>query len=67
MAQETLLPGTRMIPRPTLEWELYKGQELVRYRDSQGFVHRLLTRQYFEAEEFFFSCLSKLRRESAKT
>lgn len=56
-----------MIPRPTLEWELYKGQELVRYRDSQGFVHRLLTRQYFEAEEFFFSCLSKLRRESAKT
>jgi hypothetical protein len=67
MAEETLLPGTRMIPRATLEWEAYKGQELVRYRDSKGFVHRLLTRRYSEAEEFFFSCLRKLKPDSAKT
>jgi hypothetical protein len=53
-----------MIPRASLEWETYRGQELVRYRDSAGFVHRVLTASYPEADHFFLVSLEKLKVEA---
>jgi hypothetical protein len=50
---EALLPDTDAIPKGTLEWTLYRGKQLVRYRDSDGSVHRCLTADYAEAEVAF--------------
>lgn len=64
MAEETLLPGTRMIPRATLQWESYRGKELVRFRHHNGIVHRGLFESPAEAEHFFFVQLEKLKEET---
>lgn len=40
MFQENLLPDTRAIPKGTIEWTIWKGKHLVRYKDLRGIVRR---------------------------
>lgn len=61
---ERLLPRTDALPAATVEWRIYEGKQLVRYRHRDGTTERCLTPNYREAEAFYFRALAKLREES---
>ena len=58
---EALLPGTDAITNGTLEWDRYKGKWLVRYKERNGTVHRLITADYQEADAAFEKYLAQMR------
>jgi hypothetical protein len=59
MKQENLLPGTRALPRGTVEWSSYKGRELIRYRRLDGETWQRITGPG-EAAKFFQECVKNL-------
>lgn len=63
---EALLPDTDAIKRNTLEWEPYKGKWLVRYKNSKGFVKRVITADWNEADQAFMTYLEEMRQEARK-
>lgn len=67
MKQECLLPGTDAITKNTLEWSIYHGKQLVRYKDANGSVHRCLTADYAEAEQAFNNWLEDMREQAQES
>lgn len=62
--QETLLPGTRALPRATVETAVYHGRYLVRYRNAAGVTYR---RSFPDADSmlaFARSCEAELKSEA---
>lgn len=66
IASEPLLPGTRAITTLTLQWEAYRGRELIRLRHRNGSVTRRLFKTTQEANAFFQQSLTQLRHEAHK-
>ena len=58
--QETLLPGTRALPRVTVEITRYHGKLLVRSRDGEGMTHRKTFTDPAEAMLYFWERADQL-------
>jgi hypothetical protein len=58
---ECLLPNTRAMLKGTVETEAYRGKTLVRYRDLNGYTHRLLISDPDQAHEQFLKWVHELR------
>jgi hypothetical protein len=58
--QESLLPGTRALPRGTVEWSEYHGKELIRYRRPDGITWQKSTADKEEAWKTFQTWLHDL-------
>lgn len=64
--QETLLPGTRALPRATVETCRYHGRYLVRYRTQAGVTYRRFFPDPDAAQEFALRCERELQLESSQ-
>ena len=58
---EALLPGTDAIRKNTLEWEGYRGGWLVRWKNGQGIVKKIVTKDYIEADRVFTQWRKEMR------
>lgn len=64
--QETLLPGTRALPRATVETCRYHGRYLVRYRNMAGVTFRRFFPDADSMLGFARQCEAELQSEMKK-
>ena len=63
---EALSPDTDAIKKDTLEWTPYRNGYLVRYKDGRGYVRRIHTNSWDEANTTFEKFLEEMRQAIKK-
>ena len=61
---ESLLPGTDAIKSNTVEWDSYRGGYLVRWKNGNGIVRKITTKDWNEADRTFTEYREAMRAEA---